>query len=248
MPRHANVWPVRLPMRMSAPATSLWTNVVVNALRYPDKAALVFMGRQWSYLALMQACEQLAGQLARLGVRRGDRVLLDMQNCPQLVISHFAILRLDAVVVPVNPMNKAQELQHYITDPDVKVALTTADLAPELAQASAALPPAQQLAHMVVTQFTDVFDAGTLDPADMPAGWRDWLLPLRALPQTAGVQVHAWAALMQQPHGQDLPAVQAGPDDLAVLPYTSGTTGLPKGCMHTHGTVMHNTVASGRFQ
>ncbi len=245
MPRHANVWPARLPMRMSAPVTSLWANVAINAQRYPDKAALVFMGRQWTYRELVQACEQLAGQLARLGVRRGDRVLLDMQNCPQLVITHFAILRLDAVVVPVNPMNKAQELQHYITDPDVKVAVTTADLASELAQASAALPQELQLAHMVVTQFTDVFDPAELDPAEMPVAWRDWLLAVRELPQLPGAQVHAWSVLMAQPHGQDLAAVQAGPDDLAVLPYTSGTTGLPKGCMHTHGTVMHNTVASG---
>ncbi len=245
MPRHAHVWPARLPMRMSAPATSLWTNVAINALRYPDKAALVFMGRPWTYKDLMLACEQLAGHLWRLGVRRGDRVLLDMQNCPQLVIAHFAILRLDAVVVPVNPMNKAQELQHYITDPDVKVAVTTADLAPELAQASAALPREQQLAHMVVTQFTDVFDPATLDPAEMPAAWREWLLPTRALPELAHAQVHVWADLMRQAHAQTLPDVQAGPEDLAVLPYTSGTTGLPKGCMHTHGTVMHNTVSSG---
>ena len=247
MQRHAAVWPARLPMRMKPPATSLWTNMAVSALRFPDKAALVFMGRSWKYRELLTACEQMAGQLARLGVRRGDRVLLDMQNCPQLVITHFAILRLDAVVVPVNPMNKAQELQHYITDPDVKVAVTTADLAPELAQASADLPVAQRLTHMVVTQFTDVFDPALPDPAELPAAWRDWLLPQRELPVLADGQVHAWTELMSSPHGQVLPAAQAGPDDLAVLPYTSGTTGLPKGCMHTHASVMHNAVASGAW-
>ena len=245
MQRHAAVWPARLPMRLVPPATSLWTNLAISAQRYPDKTALVFMGRSWTYRELCQACEQLAGHLARLGVRKGDRVLLDMQNCPQLVITHFAILRLDAVVVPVNPMNKAQELQHYITDPDVKVAVITADLAPELAQASASLPPAERLAHMVVTQFTDVFDPATLDPQELPAAWKDWLLPQRELPGLQEGQVHAWASLMAQAHGQTLPQSLAGTDDLAVLPYTSGTTGLPKGCMHTHGTVMHNAVASG---
>ena len=245
MSLHAAVWPARLPMRMTPPATSLWVNLEVSARRYPDKTAMVFMGRRWTYRALMQACEQLAGHLARLGVAKGDRVLLDMQNCPQLVITHFAILRLDAVVVPVNPMNKAQELEHYIVDPDVKVAVTTADLAPELAQASAALPAAQQLAHLVVTQFTDVFDPAQLQPQEMPAAWQDWLLPRRALPTLAGGQVHAWSDWMTQAHGQTLPAVSCGPDDLAILPYTSGTTGLPKGCMHTHGTVMHNAMASG---
>jgi len=245
MPRHAAVWPARLPEHLSPPSTPLWANLAISAWRFPEKTAMVFMGRCWTYRELMAASEQMAGHLARLGVRQGDRVLLDMQNCPQLVITHFAILRLDAVVVPVNPMNKAQELQHYITDPDVKVAVITADLAPELAQANAALPPAQGLAHMVVTQFTDVFDPATLEPAEMPAAWKDWLLPQRALPALDGGQVHAWTDLMAQPHGQALPPSQAAPDDLSVLPYTSGTTGLPKGCMHTHGTVMHNAVASG---
>ena len=247
MPRHAAVWPARLPLRMNPPATPLWANLSISAWRYPEKAALVFMGKCWTYRELMAASEQMAGHLARLGVRKGDRVLLDMQNCPQLVITHFAILRLDAVVVPVNPMNKAQELQHYITDPDVKVGVITADLAPELAQANAELPEQQRLAHMVVTQFTDVFDPQTLDPAEMPSAWKDWLLPRRALPSLPGGQVHAWSDLMQQPHGQSLAAAQAGSEDLAVLPYTSGTTGLPKGCMHTHGTVMHNAVASGMW-
>ena len=247
MPRHAAVWPARLPLRMNPPVTPLWANLSISAWRYPEKAALVFMGKCWTYRELMAASEQMAGHLARLGVRKGDRVLLDMQNCPQLVITHFAILRLDAVVVPVNPMNKAHELQHYITDPDVKVGVITADLAPELAQANAELPEQQRLAHMVVTQFTDVFDPQTLDPAEMPSAWKDWLLPRRALPSLPGGQVHAWSDLMQQPHGQSLAAAQAGSEDLAVLPYTSGTTGLPKGCMHTHGTVMHNAVASGMW-
>src|SRR6185436_5788065 len=102
--------------------------------------------------------ERLAGTLHALGVKKGDRVVLDMQNCPQLVIAHFAILRANAVVVPVNPMNKSEELKHYITDPDAKVAITTADLAPEIAKANAQLPEAGRLRHMIVTHFTDAFD------------------------------------------------------------------------------------------
>ena len=215
MVRHAAFWPARLPAQIQPPATSLWANLQISAWRYPDKTAIVFMGRCWRYRELLAASEQIAAQLARLGVRRGDRVLLNMQNCPQLVITHFAILRLDAVVVPVNPMNKAHELQHYITDPDVKVAVTTADLAPELCAASAALPREQQLAHLVVTQFTDVFDPDTLAPEEMPAAWRDWLLPQRPLPSLANGQVHAWAQLVAQPLAQALPPVTCGSDDLA---------------------------------
>lgn len=220
-------------------------NLAISALRYPNKAALVFMGRVWTFQDLVSSAEQMAKQLAAIGVKTSDRVVLDMQNCPQLVITHFAILRLDAVVVPVNPMNRAEELKHYITDPDTRVAVTTADLAPDLAQASDALPPEQRLQHLVVTQFTDAFDPAAVGPEDLPEAWRAWLLPVRALPIMASGQAHAWHALMAAPSIAQLPAVMAGPDDLAVLPYTSGTTGLPKGCMHTHGTLMHNAMASG---
>jgi len=135
----------------------------------------VFFGRVVSYRDFAAQAERLAGTLHALGVRRGDRVVLNMQNCPQLVIAHFAILRANAVVVPVNPMNRAEELKHYITDPDARVAITTGDLAAELAKASNALPAGQRLAHMIVTQFTDAFDAGVSgDDAPAPA-WHDWL-------------------------------------------------------------------------
>jgi len=245
MPAHDAVWPARLPAQITPPATSLWMNLAISALRYPDKPALVYMGKVLTYRKLLDAAEKMASALADLGVQAGDRVVLNMQNCPQLVITHFAILRLDAVVVPVNPMNKAEELKHYITDPDTRVAVTTADLAPELAQASNALPADQQLRHLVVTQFSDVFDAEAVTEDDLPQAWRSWLLPVRDLPTLAAGQTHAWQALMAASCASSLPPVQAGSDDLAILPYTSGTTGLPKGCMHTHGSIMHNAVASG---
>jgi fatty-acyl-CoA synthase len=117
---HYKFWPQRLPRSITVPATSLWHNLKTNAERYPDKAALVFFGSEITYREFADQAERLAGALHALGVKRGDRVILNMQNCPQLVIAHFAILRANAVVVPVNPMNRAEELKHYITDPDAK--------------------------------------------------------------------------------------------------------------------------------
>jgi fatty-acyl-CoA synthase len=218
-------------------------NLQISALRYPQKVALVFMGRTWSYSELQFEAEKIASALRKMGVQKGDRVVLDMQNCPQLVITHFAILRLDAVVVPVNPMNRTEELKHYILDPDTKVAVTTADLAPELAAASNALEKSQRLKHLLVTQFTDVFDAANIGPDELPANWSDWLKTVHALPLLEGGDVHAWASVSQG--DVSLGPVTAQSEDLAVLPYTSGTTGLPKGCMHTHGTIMHNAMSSG---
>jgi len=243
MPAHYAFWPKRLPHQLTAPQTSLWMNLQISALRYPQKVALVFMGRIWTYSQLQLEAEKIASALRKMGVQKGDRVVLDMQNCPQLVIAHFAILRLDAVVVPVNPMNRMEELKHYILDPDTKVAVTTADLAPELAAASNALEKNQQLQHLLVTQFTDAFDAMNIGSEELPETWSVWLKTVHVLPVLEDGQVHAWSSALQ---GEvSLGPVTAQSEDLAVLPYTSGTTGLPKGCMHTHGTIMHNAMSSG---
>ncbi len=240
---HHRFWPRRLPFSIRPPQTSLWDNLAISARRYPDKAALVFFGRQTSYQALQDGAERLAAYLHGLGVRQGDRVLLCMQNCPQLVMAHFAILRANAVVVPVNPMNRAEELKHYITDPQARVAITTGDLAAELAQANQALEPGQRLAHLLVTQFTDAFDPATAGDDAPPAAWNGWLHARHPLPSMDGGAVHAWEDAMAC--STAAPALAVGPQDLAVLPYTSGTTGLPKGCMHPHRSLMHNAVASG---
>ncbi len=238
---HYKFWPQRLPRSITVPATSMWHNLATSAARYPNKAALVFFGTETSYAELAAQVEKLAGTLHALGVRRGDRVILDMQNSPQLVIAHFAIMRANAVVVPVNPMNRAEELKHYITDPDAKVAIITGDLAAELAKASNALPPAERLAHMIVTQFTDTFDADVQgDEAPAPA-WRDWLLTRHPLPTLDGGAVMAWTDALQAGHAA--PEHVVGADDMALLPYTSGTTGMPKGCIHNHSSLMHNACA-----
>jgi len=247
---HHQVWPKRLPHSITPPATSLWHNLAVSALRFPDKPALVFFNRVFSYAEVMHQAERLAATLHSLGVRSGDRVVLNMQNCPQWVIAHFAILRANAVVVPVNPMNRAEELKHYITDPDAKVAITAADLAAELARANAQLAPGERLAHMVVTHYSDAFDItaqgdGEGDMA-MPPAWREWLGTRHALPVLEGGSVMDWADATADTafKAGELPPHTATPQDLAVLPYTSGTTGLPKGCMHPHSSIMHNAVAS----
>jgi len=239
---HYKFWPKRLPHSLTIPATSLWDNLAISARRYPDKPAIVFFGRVYPYAEVQHLAERLAARLHALGVRKGDRVLLDMQNCPQLLIAHFAILRANAVVVPVNPMNRAEELKHYILDPDAKVAITTGDLAPEIAKADAQLPEAQRLAHMIVTQFTDAFDPLAPEAGPLPESWKDWLLTRHALPELTAGRVMAWTDALA---GElPLPPLEVGPQDLAILPYTSGTTGNPKGCMHPHSSIMHNAMAS----
>lgn len=93
---HHKFWPKRLPHAITLPETSLWDNLETNARRYPHKAALVFFGTVITFRELLQKAERLAACLCGLGVNSGDRVVLSMQNCPQLVIAHFAILRANA--------------------------------------------------------------------------------------------------------------------------------------------------------
>lgn len=234
---HHRFWPTRLPHRLSPPATSLWFNLEVSARRYPHKTALVFFDQVLTYRELFEQAERMAAHLHKQGVQAGDRVILLMQNCPQWVVAHFAILRANAVVVPVNPMNKAEELKHYIVDPDARVAVAAADLAAELLQANAELSEDQRLRHLVVAHYHDQMGP----QAEVPPAWANWLIQRHATPELSGGTVADWADALAC--SDPPPAHDRTPEHLSVLPYTSGTTGLPKGCMHTHASVMHNAVA-----
>jgi len=235
---HHKIWPKRLPRELVVPQTSLWFNLEVAAARYPDKTAFLFFGKALTYAALKAQAEALAGWLQAQGVGSGDRVALYLQNCPQFVVALYAIFRANAVAVPVNPMNRADEFGHYISDPETKVVICAADLAGFVAEADAALPPAQRLKAVLVTRYSDAMPDGALDPAEAPnAAIEQWLRADPPLPAGYARWPDALAAgLTPGPH-------TAQPDDLALLPYTSGTTGLPKGCMHTHRTLMHNAVS-----
>jgi fatty-acyl-CoA synthase len=234
---HFKFWPKRVPREVVVPDTTLWDNLEVSARRYPSKAAFVFMGRELSFAEVLRDSLALAGWLQRVaGVKRSDRVLLMAQNSVQFVVGYYAILRCAAAVVPVNPMNKAAELAHYITDPQASVALCAADLAPELLAANATLAEGERLKHLVAGCYADY--AG---PDEVPAAWASWFHTKAAAgTHECGCAVTPWADAL----GKNLAPgeFEGQADDMAVLPYTSGTTGLPKGCIHTHKTIAHNCI------
>ena len=122
---HLKNWPKRLPRELVLPETSLWVNMDVAARRYPNKPLYVFFGRELTFSQAHAQAEAIAGWLQSVGVKAGDRVLLYMQNCPQYAVAYYAILRANAVVVPVNPMNRADEFTHYISDAGARIASTS---------------------------------------------------------------------------------------------------------------------------
>ena len=243
---HFRHWPKRLPRELVVPETSLWFNLEVAATRFPRKAAYRFFGRSISFAELKAQAEAIAGWLQSVGVKKGERVALYLQNCPQFVAAFYGIVRADAVVVPVNPMNRAEEFSHYITDPQTRVVICAADLAGFVATANRGLPQAERLAHVLVTRYADAMPE-TVEPDEAPAeATLAWLRADPPLPEAdATTGVTRWLDALAA--GKAPTAHTAQPDDLVLLPYTSGTTGLPKGCMHTHRTLMSNACGGGQW-
>src|SRR5258706_8860289 len=130
--QHFAYWPKRVPHSLTIPETTLCYNLDVSATRYPRKTAIVYYGREITYRELASEVNRLAGYLERSGVKRGDRVLLQMQNCPQFIIGYYAILRANAVVVPLNSMLVTNELRHYVQDSQAELVLVGQDLYPQM--------------------------------------------------------------------------------------------------------------------
>lgn len=224
-------WPPGLPLHVELPETSLYYNLEVAATRYPKRTAVAYYGNTLSYAELKRQVDVLAGFLQqRCDVHKGDRVALYMQNSPQFVVAFYAILRADAAVVLINTMNLLEEVRHVISDSGSKVVVFGQELAANISPL---------LGHEIAHGLSACY-------ADYVAGATDLPVPDVVAQQSVDVPgTLGWMHAMQSP--PIATATTAGPDDLAVIPYTSGTTGKPKGCMHTHRNVMHPAVASPEF-
>ena len=228
---HYKHWPAGLPYTLTPPETSVYANLEISARRYPNKPAIIFYDAILSYAQFDAQVVAMAGYLQQeCGVQRGDRVLLNMQNSPQCIIAFYAILRADAMVVPVNPMLMTDELRHYVEDSGAAVAITSQEIFSRLAP----LVGSTGLKKAIVAAYSDYLPEKT--ELTVP----DWVKAPRAALEGEGViSWHEALAAGCKP-GPHL----AGPSDLAVMPYTSGTTGKPKGCIHLHRSVMASAVSS----
>ncbi len=196
-----------------------------QARRVPDKPALIFYGRTVTFSELNAAADRMAGWLVSHGFRPHDRVAIFMENCPQFAIAYFGALKAGAINVCLNPMHKAVELQHEFDDSGARF-LVTSDLNYSVAEPIRAKT---KLESVLVTSYSDYLPEDPvlpvppafLQPARHSSGTEDFVGALRDAPIREIQDAQALA-------------------DTALLQYTSGTTGTPKGAELTHDNIVAN--------
>ena len=160
--RHFAFWPEGVPRAIEVPSHAVHDNLARTAQRVGEAIAISYYGTRIAYRELARDVERLAGYLQReLGVARGDRVPLVMQNSPHFVISYYAILRADAVVVPLSPMLKSDDLARIFAELDARVVIAGR----EQIGAIGGLLAEGRLRHALIANYAD-----RIDPASVPAG------------------------------------------------------------------------------
>ena len=214
------------PDRSTAPAVehhdalSMFRAAVARA---PERAAIHYFDGTLSYAELDARSDALASALIADGVQHGDRVALLLQNVPAFVVGLIAAWKAGAIAVSLNPMNRERELRLLFEDCRPKLVITHPETFIEAVQPALAEQPTVQ----VLTTFAR--DDQTRNDARVLGA-----LPAQA-PPCPGTR--ALAEVIARHRGQRPPPVRFGADDIALLVYTSGTTGLPKGAMNRHGNV-----------
>lgn len=202
------------------------------AEKSPQTPALAFLGRTLNYSQLQEQSARLAQAFkSLLHLAPGERLAILLPNCPQLVVAYHAALRLGAVVVFLNPLLSPKELIFQLTDSGARRLVVLDHLLPKVEEAISKV----DLSHLIIT--------GLADYLPWPL---NWFYPLKARWQglvtgfRPGPGRLKWAALLRHPHLKDSPLPDK--EDLALLQYTGGTTGIPKAAMLTHGNLMANVA------
>jgi long-chain acyl-CoA synthetase len=208
-----------------------------SARRFPDRPALEFYGRRLSYRQLDSLSDRFAAAVLHLGVHKGDRIAIMLPNVPQAVIAYFGALKAGACVVQTNPLYVASEIAHQVTDSGAETIVALPQFYPRIKEGMGRTP----LKRIILTNVSDYLP------------WLKKLFyPLKARREGQWVDVprvppvYDWQALLQSAP-KDSPLQQVSADDLALLQYTGGTTGVPKGAMLTHRNLVTNTYQCRRW-
>jgi long-chain acyl-CoA synthetase len=221
-----------VPQHIDYPEISLVQLLGDAAKNYADAPCTIFKGAKLTYREMNSITDQLAAGLASLGVKKGDRVGIFMPNTPQFVMAYFAILKLGAIVVAINPLYSAREIEHQVKDAGIELMLVMSNFYNLVKQ----VQPQTNIKTVVVTNIKE-----TLPPVlaflfgltkEKKGGFRVELEPGDYWMQD----------LINKYKPEDRPKVEVGPDDLALFQYSGGTTGVSKGAIALHRNLVANAL------
>ena len=231
--RIAAAWPEDMPRDPVYPFGQICVPDYLRAWsdRRGDETAIDFYGYPVSWADLDRLSDAFASFLATRDVGPGDRVAVFMPNCPQFSITFFGILKRGAILVPVNPMVTGRELSHYLEDSGASLVVALDKLAPLVKEVDR-----DNALTIVSTALREFLPA---DPAyPVPAGALD-----------APIDVHGvipFSSAISTPVDESAMA-EVSWNQIAAINYTGGTTGLPKGCLHTHGDMIYTGACAATF-
>ncbi|HEV7665371.1 MAG TPA: long-chain fatty acid--CoA ligase [Chloroflexota bacterium] len=236
VPRHPwwGAYDQGVPYELDIPDEPLHTALTTAAGLHPQRAAIRFFGRSISYRELEALANRFANALIALGVQPGDRVALLMPNCPQMVLAYYGALRAGAVLVPTSPLYSASELEHQLADAEASVVVCLSAL---FGQVQTVRPRLPALKHVIVTNIKDFFPTGLRLLFTLSKERKDGHRV--SLPSDG--QTYWLTRLLDRARTTD-PAIAVSADDLALLQYTGGTTGLAKGAMLSHRNLVANAL------
>jgi long-chain acyl-CoA synthetase len=214
------VGPFKLPKTMEPyPKIPVYKFLEDSATSYPEQIACVYLDKEMTYPELKLHVDKLATALADLGVKKGDKVATILPNCPQFIISDYAIMRLGAVHVPISILHKAPDLLYEIGESGAKTVICSY----------------RRLER--VNSIKDKTKPKNIIFTPVPI-WPDYSLPeIKEVPDA-----HRLEDLIEKYEAKP-PKVEINPtEDLALLPFTGGTTGVPKGTMLTHYNITTNVI------
>jgi long-chain acyl-CoA synthetase len=218
--KHYDYW---VPEQMPFPGRPLHEIIDTAAIEVPDRPATAFFGATLTFQELKDRSDRFATALAALGINKGDRVGIMLPNCPQYIIAAFAVLRHGAIVVNINPTYTPREVLTVANDSGIRLMITMDALAPLIAGVRAQT----SIEKVIVTALAEYTPAAAAPPRIEGTLSLTELIKDVKTPQVFRVPI--------------------APDDLAVLQYTGGTTGTPKGAMLTHANIFANVVQAEAF-
>ncbi len=197
-----------------------------SAVGRPKAPAVYYFDHVITYGEIDRLSDSLAAAFDAFGIKKGDRIVLDLQNVPQFLVAAYATWKVGAIVVPVNPMYKENELTYFCQDSGAKLFVTLNEIASAL---DLSFLKKTEVEKVVTTSPLDLFPTG-MEPPPL----------LKGIKRETVSNAVDMLELLESFRGKSVENPALSPDDVAYLTYTSGTTGPPKGAMNTHGNIAFN--------